>query len=225
MENHSENKNKNDITQAPELDKALMKYLNGMYDFFRGDIDKFIEVCKIIEEVEGEKYSTTSANGENLGFITFCDEKYYRLTIPITTTLFAVADVLGFLLSDNHYRETSKNLELFFTKKPILGLGNNSIPDFINLIRNGIVHSYFPKYIMPIQFHTYEIRNSLFVKNDKYNLIELNVNYLIKYVDSVFQEILEEAKTNLQFKKQFDILMSDYKSVYDDFIVNLSGIE
>lgn len=195
---------------------TLEKFFNNLDEFFLSDIKSFEENCKSIDEIYND-YRTTSQEGKNILIKIPTPPK---LTIPITLSLFGVADILGYLSRNEIYAketDTTDNLKEIF--KGLDGLKGKNLERFINVYRHGMVHSFFPKYKLEIAYFSKDPDDKLFIKtNDGFYL---NVKCLIKYLKQKLDEIKSKSIDNECMKKKYKCLMCNYELKSEGLIQNL----
>jgi hypothetical protein len=145
----------------------------------------------------------------------------FRLTIPITLTLFATVDLIGYLSGTNEkYQDTKKNFIEFFKQSLIPVTEKESI--FINeVFRQGLTHVYFPKLGLGISYHSNNPSDELIFKDNIGNLI-LNVNRLEEIVISTFRTIKNNSSLYFQMEKRYLSLKNDYQAMHEVSIKNYS---
>lgn len=242
-----------------------VSYLKSLIKFFEGDFVTFKNVCSEIEKKEAAQTfgtqtnqpsqhntssydsgnssgtsgtSSTSGTSGNHNYtpILFETQTFFRLTIPVTLTMFSVIDTVGWLVGThtmNGTTATDKNFKSFFkyydNKKAVI-----TDPDDVKLLnclfRQGAVHRYFPKEELGVDYHSSnENKNLFFVPEDvKSNGIRLslNVNKLYQIVSSSLTFL--EADPDLASKDQRlqDLIESGYyindKQMVQDYIKKIN---
>lgn len=208
----------------------IFKYLIYLQKYLEGDLEKFKKLCEdaeLEEKKENDKimgivstHKTTSFPGS----FEFIHGKSImaRSTIPHVLTLFSTIDILGFLLRESSkYYKTDKNFKSFFkdTHIPISQLEVKVLGD---VFRNGIAHNYFPKLGMAISYHSSNIKNKIFFKQDD-NLV-LNVNYLVHLVKIRLDEIINDESLYKIMEKQYKLLINVYEKKCRQDIDELKSI-
>lgn len=137
--------------------------------------------------------------------------RHFRMTIPITLTLFSAIDVLGYFVG-NHSdaTETIKNFTSFFAKSRI-SVSRYEITFLNRVFRQGLVHVYFPKLFAGISYHSTHESEPLFFKSNTSDII-LNVNMLVKIVTDTMDSIYKLSINNKKMNKKFTSLMSKYEN-------------
>jgi len=158
-----------------------------------------------------EEIKHNSKNIENIYLLEdpYKTERFFRLTIPITLSLFAVIDCLGFLAGSNDdSRKTNKNFREFFKKSPIFV--KESECDFINQVfRQGLSHVYFPKLNLGVSYHSKNPKERLIFKTDRSFLV-LNVNRLEEIVLNTFDVIKGDILLYSQMETRYKSLVELY---------------
>ena len=143
----------------------------------------------------------------------------FRLTIPITLTLFAVVDCTGYLSGNNdNPLRTNENFKEFF-KQSIPPLDESDSSFLNHIFRQGLTHIYFPKLSVGISYHSTNPTEKLFFRNGKGVLI-LNVNRLEEIVTKTFMIIKENESLYPQMEDRYQDLISDYQDKYSATIAN-----
>lgn len=138
----------------------------------------------------------------------------YRLTIPIATTLFSVADLLGALLrnfndqGDGGFRSTEKNLEHFF--KEAYTDNEKELKILNSIYRQGLAHLYFPKLGLALSYHLQKENENLFYIET--NDIVLNIRRLEKIVMDKLREVIHTPLIHEAMQLKFNDLNNGYKS-------------
>ena len=144
----------------------------------------------------------------------------FRMTTPITLTLFSVIDIIGYLTSTNKEDENKKNIEHFLSS--FIGNGKVSQDELnvlISVFRHGMTHTFFPKLDVGLSYHsTNQGKKLFFILNEHgYNLLTLNVNYLENLVVSKLDQVLSDIKGNNQstyndMENQFSEMLKVYNN-------------
>lgn len=195
----------------------MKKFFKNLEDFFLEDIRAFEERCYQIDSTSKDT-STTSNKGRNLKLKFPATPK---LTIPIALSVFAVADVLGYLSReeiDAKETDTTENLKAIFKGLDVLN-GKKFVEKFINVYRHGIIHSYFPKHKLEIAYFSYDPIDKLFI--EKNGGFYLNLKCLINHLKKSLNEIKLKSEESTTIKLKFKYLMCKYELIEEDFIHNL----
>jgi len=225
----------------------VYNYLSFMERYLVGDLATFHNVCLQIEAIEtiptppitasnaGSMYgpppattsTTTTPQGTAFNGVTNSSTilqqtnspEYYRLTIPITLTLFAVVDYLGYLSGANDDPlKTNKNFKEFFKQSSIAVSEKES--EMLNwLFRQGLTHVYFPKLGLGISYHSKNPAGKLLFRTSASQLV-LNVNRLEEIVLSTFKSVKENSALYPQMEVRYAKLIADYQSKYS---VDIAG--
>lgn len=228
-------------------DSEVYSYLSHLDHFLNGDLKTFHKVCKEVESVfivmpespitgsnslinnnlqENKSTATVTLQttmypkdvANNNSLLTPEDQNQFRLTIPITLSLFSTIDCVGNLLSKiekptdsnmnclNHFLSYSKILVTDDEKKLL-----------IDVFRNGLSHVYFPKLSLGISYHSSNPIEKLFFKDEKGNLI-LNVNRLEEIVVKTFKSIIENESLYSEMENRYQKLKSKYKKEHENAI-------
>jgi len=176
---------------------SVYDYLSYMEDYLKGDLSTFHILCEQSEEVEkialpdqatlntGSMYgmthnipsSTTTSettiypekSDPNIASLPDLSSNLFRLTIPITLTLFAIVDCVGYLSGENtNALATQKNFNEFFRQSSIPVSKEDC--EFLNRVfRQGLTHVYFPKLGLGISYHSKNQKKSCFSKQPTIN--------------------------------------------------------
>ena len=215
-------------------------YLADMYRYLSGDLVEFHKLCKLAEIKEqaiDSVYSRGSMYRESSGTLTRISEttKYpgnvqapvnpnskkdiFRLTIPVTLSLFATIDCVGFLSgTNNNPSNTNENFRQFFRQSNIPVTDNDS--DFINRIyRQGLTHVYFPKLGLGIAYHSNNPLGRLIFRDTDGFLI-LNINRLEEIVISTFEKIKNDEQLYAEMEKKYQSLISKYQTDHNGAIAS-----
>ena len=210
----------------------VYRFLSDQYEYITGDLDTFHKVCIEIERQEasfGINNSSAACSlpmpNQNQPTVTTettkspaDNNKLYRLTIPITLSLFATIDSVGFLSGDNdNPNETEKNFKEFFKQSPI----SVSIKDveLINYIfRQGLSHIYFPKLNLGISYHSMNPEKLIFRPSNQH--LTLNVNMLEKIVVRTFELVKEKSDLYEKMERKYQDLIYRYMTRDGDKIFN-----
>lgn len=209
------------------INTEVYNYLKQVSLYLNGDLNTFKRISKEIEtkeyETPGEfknitEYNTTiqfptptimpdyNSHSESRSIP---EPTEFKLTVPMTTSLFSVADLLGYLLGNsNNCLKTNENLHFFFKHK-LLSLNENEVKILISLYRNGLAHVYFPKSGLGISYHSLNPVDQLFIRNSNTHI--LNVNVLIDKVQSLFQYVM----TNELLFQRMESRYLQMKSFYE----------
>lgn len=198
------------------------RFLSDQYEYITGDLSTFRKICVDMEMQEASmginnSSATCSLSLPNQIPSTITTEttrnpadnnKLYRLTIPITLSLFATIDSVGFLSGDNEkLGETEKNFKEFFKQSPI-SVSVKDV-DLINYIfRQGLSHVYFPKLNLGISYHSKNPEKLLFRASNGY--LTLNVNMLEKIVVRTFELVKEKSELYEKMEKKYQALIKNY---------------
>ena len=222
----------------------VYKYLEAVNLYLKGDLNSFHKVCEEIEKLKepfdlipSNSAITFSLSPRILEYVTTSIEttsavgKLFdyettpaiplkgRLTIPIATTLFAVADIVGYLLRNiGRAKDTKDNIAEFFKDKLI---DENEIKVLVKVCRHGIDHSFFPKLGVGISYLKKNGTEKMFHLENE--MLVLNVNAMEKIVIEKLMQIMSGKYGNFElmnkrFKKlleedeDFEKLVSSVKS-------------
>lgn len=198
-------------------------FLQNQYEYLVGDLKIFHKICREVE-IEQDNFNccssqitssasqpipisstltteTTSNPGENL--------KLYRLTIPITLSLFATIDSVGFLSGKNsNPNNTEQNFREFFKQSAIIVTPKDV--ELINYIfRQGLSHIYFPKLNLGISYHSENPNDKIIFKSIN-GYLTLNVNVLEKIVIKTFETIKEKSELYHEMETKYKNLIDKY---------------
>lgn len=219
----------------------VFNYLSYMEHYLKGDLEVFHKICQdaksrettptpavtasnqgsmYSEPVNSSSSSTTSQTtmypgSEPSQYFTLRNnhQDIFRLTIPITLTLFAVVDCVGYLAGSNtNPLRTNENFKEFFKQSDPPLTDNES--EFLNQVfRQGLTHIYFPKLGLGISYHSSNPAGKLLFKNGQGNLI-LNVNQLEVIVIKTFEKIKQNQSLYTRMEKRYQALIKDYQTKY-----------
>ena len=204
------------------------KYLRNLQDYFLGDIREFEKLCTQIEleEMErapnfnkGSMYDPRLYEEFHRNKSINSSDRFFRLTIPITLSLFSAVDVIGFLISENRPGETEKNFISFFDKSA-RPLKVDEVILLNRIFRQGLTHVYFPKLNFGVKFHSTNPTGKLFFKN-KDEMVFLNVNLLKDIVVSTVQTIVDNA-LYLTMERKYRELITEYQRQIGNEIKHLN---
>lgn len=215
-----------------------------MHHFLSGDLVEFHKLCLLAEikdqaidsassrgSMYGESFATSSISSTTTIETTkYSDDEQpplnlllkkdaFRLTIPVTLSLFATIDCLGFLSgTNNEALKTNENFRQFFRQSDIPVTDNDS--DFINRIyRQGLTHVYFPKLGLGIAYHSKNPMAKLIFRDNHGSLI-LNINRLEEIVISTFEKIKNDERLYSEMDRKYQLLISKYRSDYSSAIAS-----
>lgn len=232
-------------------DSEVYSYLSHIEYFLNGDLKTFHKVCKEVESVliEMPESPITGSNTEinnnlqenistatvtiqttiypkdvanNNSFLTAEGQNHFRLTIPITLSLFSTIDCIGNLLSNKKStdKDNSSCLNSFLENSTIKLTEDEKIL-LIKVYRNGLSHVYFPKLSLGISYHSSNPIEKLFFKDEKGDLI-LNVNRFEEIVVETFKSIIENESLYAKMENRYQILISEYKKDHENVIKNFN---
>lgn len=221
--------------------KQVWDYLSFLKTYLLGDLETYHRVCTDIEQREGSQsiqtHGTSSLGSVSTsttpettwlpvghgtsGYGGFKPENItpsFRMTQPITLSLFSTIDVLGYLISNNTEKENTKNITEFF--KDFISQGVVSEDEFnvlLNICRHGMTHTFFPKLDVGISYHSSNKGKKLFFLLDEHGkkTLTLNVNQLEILVTNKLNDLVqrlengeEPLSTNMEI--QFQNMMNVY---------------
>ncbi|MFN8264467.1 MAG: hypothetical protein U0T11_00210 [Chitinophagaceae bacterium] len=208
-------------------------YLRSLYRYLNGDLEQFQRLCTEIEMKEitdkgipdlnlGSMFNPNELDKYYRNETFFENEDHFRLTIPITLSLMAVIDLLGYLTGDNdNPLETKKKFQEFFKVRP--NNFNHFYIDILNdVFRQGLVHVYFPKLNLGIKYHSSNPKGKLFFINTKSNIF-LNVNELEEIVIQTFRYILSNLNEFESIETRYQKMINDYKKRLAPKVSDLLG--
>ncbi len=232
-------------------DTEVYNYLFHLDHFLNGDLKTFHKVCKEVESAlselpEGpitgsnaliydnlqENKSTATVTlqttiypkdlANNNLLLTSEDQNQFRLTIPITLSLFSIIDCVGNLLSKIEKPiDSNKNCQNYFLAYSKIPVTDNEKDLLIDVFRNGLSHVYFPKLSLGISYHSSNPIEKLFFKDEKANLI-LNVNRFEEIVVKTFKSIVEDESLYTEMENRYQKLKSKYKKDHENAINNFN---
>jgi hypothetical protein len=225
----------------------VYNYLSYLEHYLIGDLSAFHKVCEKAEKIENDSTSPITASNRGSMYAepeqrtsslsTSKTTKYpgddpthyfslgnnnddiFRLTIPISLTLFATVDCVGYLSGSNADPiKTNENFKEFFKQSTIPVSEAESV--FLNQVfRQGLTHLYFPKLGLGISYHSRNPLAKLFFRNGN-GLLILNVNKLEEIVISTFKSIKENDSLYPQMQIRYQTLITDYQNKYGNTIAN-----
>jgi len=148
---------------------------------------------------------------------------FFRLTLPIATSLFATLDFLGYLVGNNtDARATSKNFTEFFKYAKVIGFSTTETEvEIINSVfRQGLAHTYLPKLKAGISYYSGNPIDKLFL-NEINKILVLNLRCLEIIVMSVLKDVIANANLINQIETRYMCLQADYENAYATKIENL----
>lgn len=204
------------------ITKDVLKFLDNQYEYLTGDLDVFHKICQNAEAKESlseglpeptqslaSPLNTTTTTIETTKYPNNND-KLYRLTIPVTLSLFSIIDSVGFLSGDNYnFRETGKNFKEFF-KQSKRGISDKDLELIIYVFRQGLSHFYFPKLNLAISYHSTNQSRAIIFK-DSNDYLTLNVNILERIVLDTFKTIKEDTELHNKMEQKYQNLISYYQ--------------
>lgn len=209
----------------------VYNYINYIEVYLKGDLSTFHDVCRQIEGREardispletnitqsfGLKVSTSSTTtttettmfpgspaAKKVEEIT--TPKYFRLTVPVTLTLFSIIDIIGYFLGSHKENMTGKSFEEFLK-------GQLSAPE-INLLtfiyRHGMSHGYFPKLDVGVSYHSSNPNQLFFKSNEK---VVLNVAVLEQIVLDKLSKTKNDTSLYPHMETRYQNLISNYNT-------------
>lgn len=228
----------------------VYNYLTHLEHYLTGDLGSFHKICKeteLLEEftptgaitssislntyildatsslssttTQTTRYPTDISNIQSNMFIG--NKNDFRLTIPITLSLFSTIDCVGNLLSNTNKSIDTDNLSCLnsFLENSTIKLTEDEKILLIKVYRNGLSHVYFPKLSLGVSFHSKNPFDKLFFKDMKGILI-LNVNRLEFIVVDTFKKIKENINLYSKMESRYQNLISEYKNQNNDLILN-----
>lgn len=224
----------------------VYNYLSYLEHYLNGDFDAFHKICEeaekkenaiasaitasnkgsmYVEPVQTTSTSTTSQttkypgdSATNYYALGNNDQDIFRLTIPITLTLFATVDCVGYLSGSNtDPLKTNENFKEFFKQSTIPITETESV--FLNQVfRQGLTHVYFPKLGLGISYHSKNPAGKLFFKEN--GKLILNVNRLEEVVVTTFKDIKKKESLYPQMETRYQALKTDYQNKHGSTIAN-----
>lgn len=194
--------------------------------YLSGDLKEIKSICEKAEQTDIQHNINPrfSVSGLYQQFLTKTDlnivsteSSFFRLTLPLASSLFATLDFLGYLGGDNNNaRDTSRNFSEFFKYAKSLGYQvEDTEVDIVNAIfRQGLAHTYLPKLNAGISYYSGNPKNKLFL-NEMGRTLVLNLRYLEIIVRTVLKDIINNANLAAQIESRYMSLQSSYKSAYD----------
>lgn len=214
----------------------VYRFLNYQYEYLAGDLHVFHKIC---EEAENREKQISIANSPitssaspdtNVSPTTTTETtrnpadntKIYRLTIPVTLSLFATIDSVGFLSGENPKSDnTEKNFKEFFKQSPTT-VSNEDVELINYVFRQGLSHIYFPKLNLGISYHSKNPAEKLIFKATS-GYLTLNVNMLEKIVIETFELIKEKKELYDKMEKKYNDLINGYMEKDGEKISNYNS--
>lgn len=145
---------------------------------------------------------------------------YHSLAIPLALTSFSIIEIIGFLQGTHKpdaKNSTSLNFHNFFMGNKY-GIGSEQVNLLNWLFRQGLSHSFFPKYILGI---TYEVNNNseeLFIERSGTEC--LNVKFLVRIIFEKLDEMIHNSNLilNNRYIELCDFGKNDYENNKDKFV-------
>lgn len=174
------------------------------------------------------------------------DEFRNQLAVPITSAIFSILDVFGFLIRNDENDESKVKIEFKknnslniayailkwngfgFPEYDIQNLPNKTDNDelfkFINIYRHGIMHTFFPKAFSISNVKEGESRE-LFYKIDNDLVFNVRKFYLClkSFIESFKNELLENIVFQQKIEKNINLAFNA-DSMYNDFNIKISQI-
>lgn len=181
------------------------------------DLD-FLEAARLRDEYMARKKNLEMATPSPHGYQPpENEEEVFNLTIPITLMLFAVVDVVGYLVrEEGRHTDTRGNFEAFlnFTKSSLsLSEVDNDLLFKKDLLlkrfRHGIVHGCFPKLWRGVSYRSTNKSKPLFFQCKGYET--LNVNRLKDIVIATFDHIRENKELHPRMECRYKCLIDLYQ--------------
>lgn len=184
------------------MSQAVRDFFSYVDTYLKGDLEKFKMVCMECERISKNGLHGTSGGGDKYDPTKIPD--CFRMTIPMTNTLFSTIDIVGFLLGtkDIGYSGLIKeNFKQFFKKD----VPDEEMEVLVNIYRHGMIHGYFPLMGVYISYHSSQSQKGLFYLFEGEKLI-LNVNKLIDLVLEKFDKFKNGngslfQRMDIQYKK------------------------
>ena len=171
--------------------------------------------------------SISSSMSENLYLtnpIEIVPEKqpeFFRITLPITLSMFAVIDIVGWLVGTyerNGKRDvyTNENYESFFKYHALnyrnsIKVNDKEIELLNCLFRQGAVHRYFPKERLGVTYHSTNESKPLFIIEKDSNIdLSLNVNRLYKIVSEVLNHLEKNCYREIKNERLGTLIKDNY---------------
>ena len=201
--------------------KKVWHFLAYINKYLSGDLRTFKKLCDEFEEKEKQLEEAKRSHGTS-GYGDLVEENItasFRMTQPITLSLFATLDVLGYLTGPHKATDNTKNMTNFFDYY----VANNQIDQdelnlIINVFRHGITHNFFPKLDVGISYHSKHEHERLFflLEESGNKTLTLNVNKLKRLVvDRLSEVIAELEKMNEPFPTDIEKKYTDMTNVYE----------
>jgi hypothetical protein len=214
----------------------VYNYLVSLGHYLKGDLETFKKICQqseareflnnmpmtavtssagsMYQEPAGGNLQTTTTQTTSYPFNDLGSTQQvgfeFRLTIPITLTLFAAVDCIGFLTgSNNDPLKTSQNFREFFRLSSFPFSDPES--DLLNEVyRQGLVHIYFPKLGVAISYHSSNPTEKLLFRSQDGKLV-LNVNKLEEIVIGVYDSVISDNSLYFKMEGRYNRLVADYE--------------
>ena len=219
---------------APYRTTDIYLYLKATENYLKGDLREIKKLCKRAEKKEAKlniiKGVTISGYALPPSSVTtqttsstLYSNTIHRITIPISLSLFATIDYLGYIVGANSIPlATGKNFWEFFIYANKLGFSvTNDQSNLLNSVfRQGLTHVYFPKLSVGISYHSTNPSGKLFYKEISGTLV-LNINELEIIVMTVLKKILKDSKLYPAMETKYQSLVADYKTKHASAIASI----
>ncbi len=123
--------------------------------------------------------------------------------IPQLLSLFSVMELWGYLL--NHEEKAEQKQRIFFFIERFMPSVGASREALLSLVRHGISHLYFPRYIAISKYTPEEASNSLFFLEES-NKVVLNINHFTKLVKYALFAVRDVLRTYEHIEKIYERL-------------------
>lgn len=208
-------------------------YLKATENYLKGDLREIKKLCKRAEKREAKLgiikgltvsgYAFPSSITTQTTSSSLYSNTIHRITIPISLSLFATIDYIGYIVGTNsNPLATGKNFGEFFIYANKLGFSVTSDQsDLLNTVfRQGLTHVYFPKLSVGISYHSTNPSGKLFYKEINGTLV-LNINELEAIVMSTLKKILKDSKLYPTMEAKYQSLVADYKTKHASAISSI----
>ncbi len=123
--------------------------------------------------------------------------------VPQLLSIFSITELWGYLLNSENKTEQKQRIFFFIERfMPSVGASKEAL---LSLVRHGIAHLYFPKYIAISKCSPGEESNFLFFL-DESNKVVLNINHFTKLVKQALFVVRDELRTYRHIEKIYERL-------------------
>jgi hypothetical protein len=163
--------------KAKNFLETVLRYFEGDLESYEQYLTYMHESPKINQQRKGSMNHIKNTPSPTPNLVTSSTHTF-NLTIPITLSIFAVADVYGKLYREYNGTKITGNLKFFF--KSIPELTDKDTNKLLDSYRNGLVHHYLPKSNFKISYMpSLESTRLFYLENDYEVLCVKNLSTLV----------------------------------------------